>query len=433
MSAKVSSIEYVDAVASAVSYKLAKAGTVTYPYAVIGELIASSSAFTGLIRDSAVIIENLSYQLSTALPVDQLVLEEAIGLEFSTLVNNIVTVIEAATLDITKQTNEVISLQEYIELNSAFQYQNSVSVNENSNRSIFKRFQDYITLTESFDTDQYGATTILQDSASFTELLTYAATQRKDDPVAVLDDLVLASSLVYHNVANLQEIIAINTYRALSSAITNISDNTVWGMTKGVPDVISTIEKLTFDVITVLKDQAAVVELVALAISKPLGTDVAFIGDFSTVNPTLNKNDSIFFAENYIFDFAWGLPENITLVETLNLNVQQPQTDVTSVTDYAPVHTTKNFYDSITLVDYSDISLGNRFVGENNNTTILDTQNIVFNKSFTDTTSVLETKVLEINRVIVDNIGISDHIVVRYDAAARSLFNELLFNNSTFG
>lgn len=463
MAIKISNSSFTKEVVGTLTYELAKIGAISYAVPTIAVLSYEQPVVSGIeldykalnrvIWDGASLLETLSISLSRSITPENLLIEEQISIVLGRIVTDITSVLETSTLQFEKHVidpavitdalykslnkvldAELLPAQDTIALRTVLNKQHEVFVTDTFNRVVqyLRHFNDYVAIDDWAGIDKYYTGTkhniatavdnasvvfnlVKHDESWLIDALSLLTTKSATEVLPVIDNLVVASSLLKNDIANLQESFAFYIYKTVAEqdfAIT--SDSNFWAFTKVAQDAIAFNEAVTLSVNTVLHDQTNPIDSASLTTTK-YALDTAFVNAYHTI--TLNK----------ITDDSSSVADSL-----FEINSVLGKSDNTVFSDAMSVSFTKVIYDGVAIDDFAGVQPYFNMT-KSNITNTSDSLSLVINTVLNDSFGALSAKTLAISKIISDNIGISEGFDIQIITGESSLFNEMLFNSSTFG
>lgn len=187
-------------------------------------------------------------------------------------------------------------------------------------------------------------------------------------------------------------------------------------LSKIVGEIVNTSDYVYLDTEKSVKDYATIYTLVEKAFNKAL-IDTFAVEDFIKLFLTNHKQDIL-----NTFDA-------VSVISRFTRKFQD--TDIV-VPDIVSLSTTKPFSSTGIISDNSFLDII-RKPSESINTSDILSYDFVKQINDSDGATVSDYNILAINKQIGDNVMIGDDITLNVVFVASSIFNELIFNNSTFG
>ena len=205
-----------------------------------------------------------------------------------------------------------------------------------------------------------------------------------------------APNRVYHEIASVVDQYFINTSLGRSESFIT-SDSNVYAMQKAVADIMALVETVSFNTNKILVDAATVTEVLALALNKVF-EDNTSLSDLSVLQYIKNTSDSVNTA------------------------------DTTSiVTQYA-----RQFNDAVAMDDSVGVD---KFYNQvkHNVANVLDNTAIQLSTIRAESLNTSDIVNLHASKKAIDAAIVSDAFNVSYVPGNLMLFNNIPFNESTFG
>lgn len=220
----------------------------------------------------------------------------------------------------------------------------------------------------------------------------------KTDSVLSADSIAINYSAAYYDYVLTSDFVEVFQTRGIVDTTT----------TSDLITSISTYKKL-YDGVTTDDD------FKALNFVDKIKNNTATPTDSTTVTSSKGVFDSVF----------------TTDIDTLSVN-KYTNDVIGNITEVVAINGFKYLTDSVIITDNSavDMTVYDRF---NNSSAVFDTQNIVLLKGADDSTTATDRTYIGAVKNITENVSAQDYVSIQLSAGASSLFNELMFNNSTFG
>jgi hypothetical protein len=202
---------------------------------------------------------------------------------------------------------------------------------------------------------------------------------------------------IIYEIADVVDQYFINTSLGRSESFIT-SDSNVYAMQKAVADIVALVETLSFNTNKILVDAATVTEIFRLALNKTFSENTN-ISDSSILNFTKNNNDSV---------------SGLDVISIVKQYARQFN-DVVAVDDFFGID---KFYSQIKHNVASASDTTSLLISSKKNESISTADAIQYIQSF---------------KKVIDAPIVSDTINVSYAAGNLMLFNNIPFNESTFG
>lgn len=279
-----------------------------------------------------------------------------------------------------------------------------------------------------FDTGKY-----VVDTSSISDNYYVDSAKGISDNLSSNDYIALYSNLFSVDNLTLSELSTLSLNKPESDTVSSADLNFI-NYGKYSTDTAGTLDKIAISRSKNINDLVATNDVLNyLNISKQVYDSVAIDDDFRALeyvdkvkNNIATTTDSTSIGSNKI------LTDSTAVIDVPNVSTSKSFNDLTNnIIDSVAINGFKRITNSVIITD--DSAINSSYGGITDNSSANDSQSVSLSKVFGDVGIVADSKIFNVTKNTTDNVSAQDSVLIQFSTVASSLFNELIFNNSTFG